>query len=265
MNFFSGFILGQATARNGNAGEGVAAIFGLFAFVAVVMIIVGSIAAFFFPVIAIIHLTIWSFETNFLAGSGTLLIPLFLLVSVPLSYVFALFGDNARAIGAIAFMAIVDILAVVSISQTKDSPLSKHAVLSDPNEGMQAAMLIVALGVGCTIAIRFLILRMMSDERKNRIFTKVMSAYMSIYNSRIIAWFSIATTAAFAIGAGAYLYSGYAKIAWYVERNGKESLQTRVGSYYAENYNDGIVLTVTATALLIGSVFFLFMQKRRSK
>ena len=265
MSLFSGFILGQATACNGNAGEGAAAILGIFAFVAIVISIAITIVAFFFPVIAIAHLTIWSLETNFLAGSGTFLIPLLLLVSVPLSYVFALFGDKSRAIGAIAFMALIDILAVVSVSQTKDSPFLQYEALSDPKESINGAIIIVALGIGCTIAIRFLILRMMSGERKDRIYSKFTSAYLSAYNSKTFAWFCIVTTAAFAIGTGAYLSSTYNQVAWFVENNGRDALQTRIGSIYAENYNDSIMLAVVAAVLLIGSIFFFFAKKKQEK
>jgi len=266
MSFFSGFMLGQAMSNKGNSGGAVLGFFGLFAIAAVVGAVAFTLGAFLLPLYGIAHLTFWAIEVEALAGLGVFLVPVVLLPSVPLAYVYGLFGTKETTIWGIGTLGIVTILTVLSMPHFKGSLLHEYKELGDPELIAQNAIVAFALCTGCATAIRFAVAKFMSFERRERIIYKVTKPYLAIYNSRPLAW-CLCVMALLGLALCFLIFwQDQQRIFEFMSTTGRTYDQGFAFVYYGDKFTEDMaVLGLMIVLAAITSAHIVLQSKRNSK
>lgn len=262
MSFFSGFVLGQATARNGgNAGSGFAAIIGLIAFVGVVMGIGVTLAAFVLPVYALFHLPMWAAEIELFGGLGTILIPVVLVVMLPLAYVLGLFADLTRGSISIMVLGLINLGTILTLPHFDGSLLHDNKDISDPETIEQTALFAAGLAMACGCAFRALICWRMSQERRNRIVSKVSGPYSHAYQSRALAWVLFGLSGLFFAAIAQAHYKDYQRIYAFMTETGSTYQEGFDFIFWGSRYQEFMGLLVCSGVMF--SVFFIHLITQR--
>lgn len=263
MSFFSGFLIGQATARNGrNPGEGIGFLFVFGGVVALVLAILLTVAAFLLPVYAVIHLPLWAAEMELLADMGSVLIACGLLAVLPLAYGFGLFGNiNLGAVG-IGTLGLINLWVVLTLPHFHGSPLHEYKDLAERELITQNAMIASILGMVCATAFRGFITWRMSQERRDRIIVKLINPYIALHQSKIVGWVAFCLSGLMLFASLSMHINSYQRIRKFMEHTGKSYEEGFDFIFSGNAYQEDIQMLSIFAILFALALIHLFTQRR---
>ena len=186
MSFYSGYILGQAMGDKGNSGGAAAGLFGLFAFAFVVLLVGATIGSFLLPIYSVFHFARWGYDAS--DGVTAVLVAGIMLALVSAAYAQALLGTRKQFYRGCAFLSFVCFAVIVSLSTIDESIL--HDVISVATTDKLFGNAVIA-SLLCAISVsggRYLLCKMVSDNRRERIVMTASRPSRWLATSKWVAW-----------------------------------------------------------------------------
>ncbi|UWR77121.1 hypothetical protein K4L04_03945 [Phaeobacter inhibens] len=263
MSFFSGYLMGRAIS--GNSGGVAGGFYSLFVFGFIILAVAATMGAFLLPLYSIVHGSLWGYKIA--GGVAATSAAILMALIVPPSYAMALLGSRKDAYIGCGTLAAIAFAVVLSLGHLERSPL--HGVeflMKDGGEQIANAFLTAVLCMVSTLGFRFLCVKFMSQDRRDRFARNSQQPLKWVTNAQPFAWAALALALFFTVIQAWMVMDDHQRIDRFMEETGRSYEDAFQFVYFANTcQEDMTTLLLLGLFTLLTAVHLVFLRRRKLK